>query len=1036
MLCNTTHSFTTDGFSIHRHALLISSSSSSSSSSGDLGALDGDDEHCRRVCRVVPGCSSITRSSPTSPRCLLHSTCLSSTASDQQRQLRCVDGATTMLRHDCSKTRPTWHRLSYRLPIEGAMLGVIAARYASECRRVCDMMPGCNSFARQLKRDGTLLCHLKGRCARPGSSEVTLDARDASAPQRSQLMRLKGGRFISHYRSACSDEVLWPLPGLRRSLPPGIPSGLVSLDCMYSRHQWSNASAAFVFSGTDEPAHMIRGYCARVRRPRPDVTDLRWPPYYRHPKEPLIPSIKGTALNAQVRGWQGKDAFGKDEIDGGRLFDRVARTVAGRSYNGKELILLTTNTEGLPLVVNLIANLAQLGHTHVLLLADNENTCNMLTSTSPPACLYSSILRSEYPRGLRAYVSNSVWILWLQRYLYFLRCMRLNLNPLLLDADIVLFHDPYPLLKGPLANYTLFSLCDSSAGYANVNGGVWYAHGAKQDGPMIHLFSEFERRAREVLSKGEAWALSQGGRRGGRNGKGGGGAKAAAGGGGGKGAGSIIRFDSSAGHRVGQPADILVYDQSLINNVLLSAALGYEAHLFTHTHLDLSNTRTPSFWSVPEYEWMTPPTLGTYDTRYPPRYARRERELRSPSGVHEWILQAPPWLFSAESDARVPAVTVRSEDAAADKVNRNARGGIRVKGRKKMAPGRPAAALWGAHPPPSVLVHFVCAAWPGSGGRVMAMQLWGKWYHRDLKVHLGRSADSVSIGEAGSSGKEAMGFDAHSWLRVCGVACAVGRCTGGGKKEDPRENISPCTEWIKWTVWHSSFLEHWANKAARQDAVTASVTSGTPTDAADTSKRSLEEHEKNAIVTVQRQIVVPADLHDAVSRATTSHRSGLIAFQKPLAAADRREYQLYVHLLMSAAMITGRVPVLPLALCARVGEWSDRSRCVYVMHATDGEQWCVQRPPSPCHGKVALPNALEGLTGAEVAHVTLPRLPLVNGTVDVRRFGAALGGDGRAKRVLLLDTSALTSADDVGNLLATPKGWLCTLEHKSCQNAC
>ena len=135
-------------------------------------------------------------------------------------------------------------------------------------------------------------------------------------------------------------------------------------------------------------------------------------------------------------------------------------------------------------------------------------------------------------------------------------------------------------------------------------------------------------------------------------------------------------------------------------------------------------------------------------------------------------------------------------------------------------------------------------------------------------------------------------------------------------------------------------------------------------------------------------------------------------------------------------MITGRVPVLPLALCARVGEWSDRSRCVYVMHATDGEQWCVQRPPSPCHGKVALPNALEGLTGAEMAHVTLPRLPLVNGTVDVRRFGAALGGDGRAKRVLLLDTSALTSADDVGNLLATPKGWLCTLEHKSCQNAC
>ena len=49
---------------------------------------------------------------------------------------------------------------------------------------------------------------------------------------------------------------------------------------------------------------------------------------------------------------------------------------------------------------------------------------------------------------------------------------------LLLDADVTLFHDPYPLLKGPLGNFTLFSLCDASAGYASVNGGVWYAQGA------------------------------------------------------------------------------------------------------------------------------------------------------------------------------------------------------------------------------------------------------------------------------------------------------------------------------------------------------------------------------------------------------------------------------------------------------------------------------------------------------------------------------------------------------------------------------
>ena len=52
------------------------------------------------------------------------------------------------------------------------------------------------------------------------------------------------------------------------------------------------------------------------------------------------------------------------------------------------------------------------------------------------------------------------------------------------------------------------------------------------------------------------------------------------------------------------------------------------------------------------------------------------------------------------------------------------------------------------------------------------------------------------------------------------------------------------------------------------------------------------------------------------------------------------------------------------------------------------------------------------------------------------RLGSALGAAGRDKRVLLLDVSRLVRPDDVSNLLVTPKGWLCTLEHKSCQMAC
>ena len=140
---------------------------------------------------------------------------------------------------------------------------------------------------------------------------------------------------------------------------------------------------------------------------------------------------------------------------------------------------------------------------------------------------------------------------------------------------------------------------------------------------------------------------------------------------------------------------------------------------------------------------------------------------------------------------------------------------------------------------------------------------------------------------------------------------------------------------------------------------------------------------------------------------------------------------------MSAAMLTGRVPVLPLSLCAQTGEWAERSRCVYVMHARQPKQrWCVMRPPSPCHGKVALPNALESVAAGDIATAMLPRLPLRNGTVDARSFGRTLGAAGTSQRVLLLDVASLRSADDVSNLLVTPKGWLCTLEHKSCQMAC
>ena len=85
---------------------------------------------------------------------------------------------------------------------------------------------------------------------------------------------------------------------------------------------------------------------------------------------------------------------------------------------------------------------------------------------------------------------------------------------------------------------------------------------------------------------------------------------------------------------------------------------------------------------------------------------------------------------------------------------------------------------------------------------------------------------------------------------------------------------------------------------------------------------------------------------------------------------------------------------------------------------------------------MALPNELLRVREDEVAVATLPQLELKGNAVDVLAIATALGSATRERRLLLLDQSRLKTDDDLSNLLLSPKGWLCTAEHKSCQNAC
>ena len=268
--------------------------------SGTLGAAEGDDEHCRRVCDLVPGCGAITRLSRASDRCLLHKLCAPLHAASTthrhpwpQAATACTADGSTSLADSCrpgldspdlplaerQRSQPEWRRLAYRLPIEGDHLGVVAALNVQQCRDACDLLPGCNSFARVKRHitSGDVMCHLKAHCAMPGSKETLLDAAAATPTMRNQLVRLQG-RFHSHYRWPCSqEEILYPLPGRRRTFPLTIGSGLSSFDCslpsvggsVRGRRGLLRAApprpAAFVFAGSDDPVRAVRSRAARAR---------------------------------------------------------------------------------------------------------------------------------------------------------------------------------------------------------------------------------------------------------------------------------------------------------------------------------------------------------------------------------------------------------------------------------------------------------------------------------------------------------------------------------------------------------------------------------------------------------------------------------------------------------------------------------------------------------------------------------------------------------------------------------------------------
>ena len=450
--------------------------------------------------------------------------------------------------------------------------------------------------------------------------------------------------------------------------------------------------------------------------------------------------------------------------------DLLPQLAASRHWD-RELILLTSNWAQYDLAVNLIATLQRLGLHHHLLIGDNEQLvrhaqargaipavwssmleqyvkpvrgdderCPLdcgnepppgsfgLQRSSPPAqrrprspemeaCL-SLQVRHCLPGAASFYRVDAVRRLWLLRFIYTERLVGLGYNVLLLDSDSIVLADPYPHIRRHLAEYALLCLSDVTAWpHMMVNGGTWYFQNVLRGGRVHQMLQSFRRRV-FLLFDGYPQRKHTEKRPSGEKGK-----------------------------------DWLLFDQTIMNMALLSAAVGKELTLHQNQpdhldHLRLLSTAAPYTLTLAErraIDWTSvccadsptslghPPFIGgsarpgsSGAARRNPYEATkewREGESHLPYGrtyplrvlslaalpplKPEKVAKAPPWLFSAESDIHPQY-------------------------------GRTVASHWGAWPPPAAIVHFVCSSWPGSDGRRAAMRLWGFWADADIWEELGR----------------------------------------------------------------------------------------------------------------------------------------------------------------------------------------------------------------------------------------------------------------------------------------------------------
>ena len=171
-----------------------------------------------------------------------------------------------------------------------------------------------------------------------------------------------------------------------------------------------------------------------------------------------------------------------------------------RSFR-KEIIVMVAN-EGGAILAATLANLRSVGIEHYLIVTNEPKSCELLMNGPwGITCGYTSYLKNH--ERLKDYQllneeGATPFRLWWVRFHFLDRLVQLGYNPMYIDTDVSFRVNPYPLLKGPFKEYSLFAQ-DESGHFNGVNIGWIYAQNARPNGRVRWVLNQTVTRMMEIL---------------------------------------------------------------------------------------------------------------------------------------------------------------------------------------------------------------------------------------------------------------------------------------------------------------------------------------------------------------------------------------------------------------------------------------------------------------------------------------------------------------------------------------------------------